>query len=31
MKFRYDENARERNFKPGDKVHALLPIPGSPL
>ena len=28
---RYDENARERNFKPGDKVLALLPIPGRPL
>ena len=31
MKFRYEENARERNFKPGDKVLALLPIPGRPL
>ena len=31
MKFRYDENARERNFKPGDKVLALLPIPCRPL
>ena len=31
MKFRYDENARERNVKPGDKVLALLPIPGRPL
>ena len=31
MKFRYDENARERNFKPGDKVLAVLPIPGRPL
>ena len=31
MKFRYDENARERNFKPGDNVLALLPIPGRPL
>ena len=31
MKFCYDENARERNFKPGDKVLALLPIPGRPL
>ena len=31
MKYHYDENARERNFKPGDKVLALLPIPGIPL
>ena len=31
MKFHYDENARERNFKPGEKVLALLPIPGRPL
>ena len=31
IKFRYDENAREINFKPGDKVLALLPIPGRPL
>ena len=31
MKFCYDKNARERNFKPGDKVLALLPIPGRPL
>ena len=28
MQFRYDENAREKNFKPGDKEFALLPIPG---
>ena len=31
MKFRYDENARERNYKPGDNVRALLSIPGRPL
>ena len=31
MKLRYDENAQDRNFEPGDKVHALLPIPGKPL
>ena len=27
----YDENAKKRNFNPGDKVLALLPIPGKPL
>ena len=27
----YDENAQDRNFDPGDKVFALLPIPGKPL
>ena len=27
MKLRYDENAQDRNFEPGDKVLALLPIP----
>ncbi|MES9950010.1 MAG: RNase H-like domain-containing protein [Candidatus Thiodiazotropha sp.] len=31
MKLRYDENAKVRSFKPGDKVLALLPIPGRPL
>ena len=31
MKLRYDENAKDRNFEPGDKVLALLPIPGRPL
>ena len=31
MKIRYDENAKDRNFEPGDKVLALLPIPGRPL
>ena len=31
MKVRYDENAQDRNFEPGDKVLALLPIPGHPL
>ena len=31
MKLRYDENAQDRNFEPGDKVLALLPIPGKPL
>ena len=31
MKLRYDENAQDRNFEPGDKVLALLPIPGEPL
>ena len=31
MKLRYDENAKDRNFEPGDEVHALLPIPGKPL
>ena len=31
MKMHYDENAQDRNFEPGDKVLALLPIPGKPL
>ena len=31
MKLRYDENALDRNFEPGDKVLALLTIPGKPL
>ena len=31
MKLHYDENAQDRNFEPGDKVLALLPIPGRPL
>ena len=31
MKLRYDENAQDRNFESGDKVLALLPIPGKPL
>ena len=31
MKLPYDENALDRNFEPGDKVLALLPIPGNPL
>ena len=31
MKLRYNENAQDRNFEPGDKVLALLPIPGKPL
>ena len=31
LKLWYDENAKERNFKPGDRVLALLPIPGKPL
>ena len=31
MKCWYDENAKEINFQPGDKVLALLPIPGKPL
>ena len=30
-KLHYDENALDRNFVPGDKVLALLPIPGKPL
>ena len=30
-KLHYDENAQDRNFEPGDKVLALLPIPGRPL
>ena len=31
MKSWYDENAKERNFQPGDRVLALWPIPGKPL
>ena len=31
MKLHYDENPQDRNFEPGDKVLALLPIPGKPL
>ena len=31
MKSQYDRNALDRNFEPGDKVLALLPIPGKPL
>ena len=31
MKLHHDENAQDRNFEPGDKVLALLPIPGRPL
>ena len=31
MKHWYDENAKERKFMPGDRVLALLPIPGKPL
>ena len=31
MKFRYDKQAKERFFKPGDKVLVLLPVPQSPL
>ena len=31
MKMHYDENAQDRNFEPGEKVLALLPIPGKPL
>ena len=31
MKLHFDENAQNRNFDPGDKVTALLPIPGRPL
>ena len=31
MKLRYDENAQDKNFEPGDKVLALLPTPGKPL
>ena len=30
-KVHYDENAQDRNFEPGYKVRALLPIPGKPL
>ena len=31
MKARYDNHVIDRKFKPGDKVLALLPIPGRPL
>ena len=31
MKSHYDENALDINVEPGDKVLALLPIPGRPL
>ena len=31
MKLHYDENALDRNFEPGDKLLALLPIPGKLL
>ena len=31
MKVWYDTNAKERVFKPGEKVLVLLPIPGRPL
>ena len=31
MKVWYDKISRERNFKPGDKVLALLPLPRHPL
>ena len=31
MKARYDNHVIDRKFKPGDKVLALLPIPGKPL
>ena len=31
MKNRYNENSVSRTFKPGDKVLALLPVPGKPL
>ena len=31
MKARYDNHVIDRKFKPGDKVIALLPIPGRPL
>ena len=31
MKARYDNHVIDRKFKPGDKVVALLPIPGRPL
>ena len=31
MKSHYDESAQDRNFEPGEKVLALLPIPGKPL
>ena len=31
LKARYDSHVIDRKFKPGDKVLALLPIPGRPL
>ena len=31
MKATYDNHVIDRKFKPGDKVLALLPIPGRPL
>ena len=31
MKLHFDENAQNKKFDPGDKVIALLPIPGRPL
>ena len=31
MKQRYDKNTKEKSFKPGDKVLALLSLPGRPL
>ena len=31
MKQNYDENTKNRSFKSGDKVLALLPVPGRPL
>ena len=31
MKERYDVDAVERSFKPGQKVLAMLPVPGNPL
>ena len=31
LKLHYDANAQDRHFEPGDKVLALLPIPGRPL
>ena len=31
MKARYDNHVIDRKFEPGDKVLALLPIPGRPL
>ena len=31
MKERFDVDAVERSFKPGQKVLAMLPVPGNPL
>ena len=31
MKRWYDENENETKFMPGDRILALLPIPGKPL